>query len=419
MRALPLLLVVLLAGSLSGQDAKFPLDSVRVEGSSVPRAVVMEIASLEIGMPVNKASIEDACKKLGETGIFESAAYLYGPVPNGGYTVTLTLADERAPIPASIDIPGVDGEEVWRWLISRFPVLDHKIPDLGTAQQFVAQQIEGHLNDLHLSDRLRGRHLTARMESNLSSGGSLLSFQPETLPAIASISFVGQHEITAEELAGILKKAIGDQGYLERVFRALVELNLRRAYEARGMYRVKFPSITIQPVGAASVSVTTTIEEGPKYVLGDVQVVGSDLPVEAMLAAAGFKKGKPANWTEIQNGLWAMEGPVKRTGYLNAAAKPERVFDDERHILSLRVSVNKGPLYRFGQVQFLGLSPELKEKAYSIWQLQTGKPYDYLYSNDFLKAFSKAADLRQFKKITPFQHAGFGDHVMDLTLSFQ
>jgi len=59
------------------------------------------------------------------------------------------------------------------------------------------------------------------------------------------------------------------------------------------------------------------------------------------------------------------------------------------------------------------------EKAYKVWQMQTGQPYDNGYVNDFLKAFSKVADLRQFKKITQSPHAGFGDHVMDLTVTFQ
>ena len=381
----------------------------------------MEIAGLETGKPINKASIDAACRKLGESGIFDSASYRYGPGPKGGYLVTLTLVDEHSLVPASIDIPGVDDAEVWRWLSSRFPALDHKMPEPDAAQQFLARQIEAHLNDLHLGGPLRGQHLVARMETNFSGGGSLLSIQPEVLPRIASLSFVGEHEIAADELSGILTKAIGDLGYMDRRFRKLVELNLRPAYEDHGMYRVKFPSITSQPAAdPAAVSVTTTIEEGPQYILGDVQLLGDDLPAEAMLKAAHFEKGKIANWTKIEDGLGAMQRPVMRTGYLDASIRPERVFDDQQHVLMLKVAVNKGPLYRFGQVQFLGLSPQLEAKALKIWAMQTGQPYDFAYVSDFIKEFSKATDLRQFKKITPSPRANaFAAHVMDLTLMFE
>jgi len=42
---------------------------------------------------------------------------------------------------------------------------------------------------------------------------------------------------------------------------------------------------------------------------------------------------------------------AQRTGYFDAAAKPERMLHDDRHILDLTISFNKGPLYYFGQLQ--------------------------------------------------------------------
>ena len=185
------------------------------------------------------------------------------------------------------------------------------------------------------------------------------------------------------------------------------------------MYRVKFPGVTAQNVDSSSVAVTVAIEEGAKFNLGEVHIIGNDLPIDAMLAAAGFKKGKVANWTEIQNGIWAMEKPVKRTGYFDAAAKPERVLHDDERIVELNISFYKGPLYHFGQLRISGLSPDLEAKARKTWKMESGNPYDYAYAGDFIREFSKSVDFRQFKKYDVKAQRGSGDHVMDVTLMFE
>jgi len=222
-------------------------------------------------------------------------------------------------------------------LISHYPPFDHKVPATDGAQAFVSKKLE-----IHLGDKLGGQHVVARMETDFKSGKSILSFQPQILPRIDGMSFAGASELTPAELNDMLQKVVGDQGYLERRFREAVELNLRRAYEQRGMYRVKFSGVTIQKTSASSVSVTTTIEEGAKYTLGDVQLAGDALPAEAMFKAAKFRKGAIANWTEIQTGIWEMEKPLKRTGYFDARARPEQD--------SQRVWCWKCPMRKWAQV---------------------------------------------------------------------
>ncbi len=138
-----------------------------------------------------------------------------------------------------------------------------------------------------------------------------------------------------------------------------------------------------------------------------------------MLKAAKFRKGEIANWTEIQNSIWELEKPVKRTGYLNAAAKPERVFHDEQHVLDVKLSVNLGPLSRFGQLQITGLAPDLEAQARKIWTLNPGDPFDYDYPRDFFQAFFRSVDSRQFKKFNVTSQKGAGENVMDFLLSFE
>jgi len=409
-----LLYFLALSFVIHSQDATLPLESVSVEGSAQPNETVLEIAGFHIGAPVDKAAIEAACIKLQESGIFQSINYRYAPGPKHGYAVTLTLADQTALSEAAIDIPGVAEDEVWQWLKSKYPAYSHKVPSVPTAQDFLARQIER-----HVGAALDGQHVVARLENDFGPPPRLIiSFQPETLPRISAMNFAGQHELTSGQLAGILERVAAGEGYTDRRFRQYVELNLRPAYEEHGMYRVRFPAITSQKTGS-SIEVATTIEEGPKFILGDVQLVGEDLPADAMLNAAKFKKGETANWTEIQRGIYELEKPVKRLGYMTASAKPQRILKDDQHVLDLKIAVEKGPLYHLGRVSFTGLAPDLEASARKVWGPQPGAPYDYGYPSDFLKAFSKSADLRQFKKFDAKSQAGSGDHVMDVILVFE
>jgi outer membrane protein assembly factor BamA len=230
---------------------------------------------------------------------------------------------------------------------------------------------------------------------------------------------MGESELTAQELVALVPKDVREQGYTDRTFRRAVELNLRRAYEERGMYRVRFPSITAQRESGWSVSVTTSVEEGAKFILGDVQIVGDNLPVDAMLKAAKFRKGEIANWTEIQKSIWELERPVRRMGYLHAAAKPERILHDDQHVLDIKIPFNLGQFYTFGQLRIVGLTPNQEAQARKIWDLTPGAVFDYDYPRDFFPAFFRSVDSREFKKFNVTMQKGSGENVMDFVLTFE
>ncbi|HZU27243.1 MAG TPA: POTRA domain-containing protein [Bryobacteraceae bacterium] len=390
------------------QSTPFPLEKFSVTGTALSKELVLQMSGLKIGAPLNKAAIDEACRKLDATGLFQSINYHYGPAPKHGYALTLTLADFHRMSPAAIDVPGADQDALWRRLMAKYPEFDHKVPENQAAQELLAREI----------GQMAGAELVIRHEEDLlGHGGSTLVFEPPTLPRVANMTFTGNHELTSQQLAAAMDKVNAEQEYTDRRFRRYVDLNLRRAYEEHGMYRVKFLSLTAKKADDRTVDVNVAIEEGPQYTLGKVEVVGEDLPRKEMLQAGAFKIGQPANWTEIQNGIWAMEKPVKRSGYFDAAAVPERIFDDQHHVLDVTVKVRKGPLYRFGELSITGLSPELEAKARGMWRAHPGDPYDFMYPGEFLREFSKVVDFRQFSKYAAAV-APQPNHVMDVKLEF-
>ena len=408
------LLAITIASTALLAQGRFPLESVSVEGSQISRDVILAISGLRIGTPVDKNDIEASCKKLEDAGLFESISYHYAPGPKHGYAVTLVLADQQKMVAAAIDLPGVDEEKTWQWLLTRFPAYDHRVPAAETAQQFLATQIEQQTRD-----RLRGQHIAVRLESDLGPPPkNLISFQPEVLPHVTSMTFTGQHEFAEADFVDILQKIMAQQGYLDRTFRNYVDLNLRPLYERHGMYRVRFPSITAKIEGD-SVAVNTTVEEGSKYTLGDVQLTGDNLPVSEMLDAADFKSGRLANWALILSSIEESEKCLKRAGYMLASARPERLFDDDKHVLSLRIAYNKGPLFRLGEVKFTGLDPNRVATAKSVWIAQSGQPFDYTYPRTFLKAFFQKVDFRSFKKYSEKTEMRKTEPVVDVTMVFE
>ncbi len=309
-----LLLLAFVAGPVLSQTAALPLESVVVQVSPIPRSVVLEIAGLRLNSPIDKAGIEDACRKLQESGLFSSISYRSTPSPGKGYALTLILADQTPLSDATIDVPGADETEAWKWLVAKFHSFDHQVPQVDEAQKYLAREIEN-----HLASGLRGQHLTVRMEADLKTRRMTVSFQPEVLPRIQSVAFTGNQAIAAAELSSALNRVVANEGYTQRKFAALVELNLRPLYEQYGYYRVQFAPGGPQWTDAG-VSLTVGITEGPPYQLGKVDLIGDNLPVDAMLSAAKLPTGKAANWRQIQQGIWDMERVVKRTGFFEAAA---------------------------------------------------------------------------------------------------
>lgn len=394
--------------------AQSTLESVSIQGTSLSREFVLEIGGLRIGASIDKAAIEAACAKLRDSGLFSSINYRYAAAPQHGFALTLNVADQGSLSDATIDVPGVDEAAAWAWIAAQYPAFNRKSPGNDAAEQFLARKLEA-----HLAAQLEGQRLVARIESELMPRRrAIVSFQPENPPPIASLEFTGQHEINAQELAALLAKVVAGQGYIERHFREAVELNLRPAYERRGIYRVRFSSVAMRKTSTGSVTVTTTIEEGPQYTLGEVQFIGEHLPVDAMLQAAQFHKGKIADWSEIQRGIWDSERPVKRTGYMAAKANPERIFHDDTHVLDLRIPFTLGPLYRFGKLTVTGLPPNWEARLRKEWKLQPGDPFDFGYGGEFLNDFVRSESDRPFKRFNVKTASG-GPQLMDFELVFE
>ncbi len=405
--------LITFASFLEAQSGSFPLESVAVKGSALPPDTVRDMAGLRLGTPIDEAAIKSACRRLQETGMFAVVGFSYAPGPKQGYAVTLNLTDQPSTLRALVDVVGVDGASAWTALNDKFPSLHGKAPEVDAAQQFLAHEVEK-----QLAPKLDGQHLVARMESDLKTGTMLVVIEPENLPQISALKFTGTQEFESGQLAEMLRHSMGSDPFTERRFRMYLDGVLRQAYEEHGMYRVQFNDLHVEKSGPGAVTVTTAVKEGQKFKLGEVQLIGDNLPTMAMLKTARFQTGTLANWRDLQQKILATEVPLKRTGYIDARSQPERVLVDDQLILNLKIAYINGPLYRFGHVQFAGLPPKAEADARKLWQMRTGDVYDLMYSGEFLRDFSKSFDLRPYK-LNVQQEKHTADRTVDVNVVFQ
>ena len=393
--------------------AQLPLEELQLTGTTIQKSAILAIGGLRIGAPIDRPAIEAACQKLQETGLFAQVGFRYTPGPRHGYVLMLTLVDQPGLVGAVLDVDPALAEETWRWIAASYPRFDHRLPAPEDAQQFILREMER-----HLGAALEGQHLAGRLESDLEKRTTLVAIQPEHLPAIRTLRFDGLQGFAAQETETALRKALGEIGYTLRGFRSCLESSVRPVFEHHGMYRARFIDVQTRKAGALEIDVTTTIEEGPSYTLGDVRLLGDELPAGAMRKAAGFQTGKLADWTQIQLGIYQSEAPLKRTGYFAARSKYQRIIHDDTHVLDLEISYVRGPLFHFGGVIFTGLAPQHEQQARKLWKAAPGAPYDYAYASEFLRQFGTTAEARGYKPVVIKAKPGAGDHVMDIEVIF-
>ncbi len=405
-------MLLILGRVLAQSNSPRPLEAINIQHSAISSDVIQPLTGLSLGQPIDKAAIEAACQRLSDTALFSNVQYRYAPGPKHGYILTLDLQDETDLTPAIVDIPFVDEAEVWQWLTSRYPTLQHKIPKADSGQEFLAKEIGA-----HVAAALDGEKVVTRQESDLGLRSNVTLFQPETLPQIAALEFSGAQELSSAQIAAIIRDTMKTSGFTDRNFRVYLEDAVRRIYEEHGMYRVQFPKVTAARAGKSAVNVKADVVEGPQFKLGTVHVTGgADVPVDAMLKAAQFKPGAVANWRDIQRSLDAMKKPPLRAGYKDATFKTQRVLNDEQKVLNLEIPVMLGPQYRFGQVSFVGLAADADARAHQMWKMKAGDIYDSYYVYDFASEF--LSGLRSKSVGMEGKEQSDAAHVVNLTVTF-
>lgn len=398
-------------------SAQAPLYEVRVTGNDQLRADdIIAASGLHVGQSATRDDFDAANQKLFDTGFFTSVNYRYAAKIQrnvAGFTLTFQVTEEPARTQAILDIPGTDVDKIWQDLGHSDPFARPQLPQNDRAVAYYQHAIES-----WLQQNGRPGEIVTKDESDLDQGTMAIVFLPANLPKIGDIVFSGNQVLDNGALQRALVTVAPGQDYTDRLFRRMLELNLRPLYEEKGRLTVSFPKFAIADPAAASSTVNVEINEGPAWTLGKVDLAGDSLPVDEMMQAAKFPEGQLANWKQILECVNTAEKALRRHGYLHAASRPVRSLHESGNMVDLTVHVRKGDQFLFAGLQINGFSPGLEREARKLWKLEENTPMDAEYVNEYVRSMLQALRV-QVKSINSALNVRPGTNLVDVVLSFK
>ncbi len=146
-------LVGLFVAVASGQDAKegtagdaqklVKIRRILVEGTRLPPLSVIRLAGIKAGDEVDFAKVRTALQKATQTGLISKIDFEYESLPDKETEVILHLkcTDVMPLAKASIQIPKVNEDDVWNWLVQLDPLFTRDLPPTEAAIQLYSRGI--------------------------------------------------------------------------------------------------------------------------------------------------------------------------------------------------------------------------------------------------------------------------------------
>ncbi len=132
--------------------------------------------------------------------------------------------------------------------------------------------------------------------------------------------------------------------------------------------------------------VTLTVEPGPLYKFGDVDVAG--VPNPAVETAFGVRTADPVNADAVQSGELALREKLGREGFPFAkVAEPEILINHDTRIATLNLNVDSGGERKIGAIHIIGdRAPFGAKHVQTIARFRPGELYDQAMIDDLRRA---------------------------------
>ena len=413
-----------------------------------PEAII-SASGLPQGPTLAKKDLDDATKRLDATGMFTSVIYRYDPAGEGkaGYVLTWQIKEASPKLTVLLDIPGIDEREFWKETSSTSLLRSH-IPGGDAATAYCEHVIEE-----FLLKRSRTEQIASEMVADFTERRMIAMFHPASRPTVTAIRslghttagldkgeipmifrlahppkvggirFLGNHLIDGATLERAASPLILGRDYSEYDIRNILELNVRPLYDRKAHLTMKFPTVAMEQSsgGSGAVVASVSIDEGPEWKLGKVELTEDELPTGDRSGAAELRRFEPADWGhwgQVIASLQNSELALKHRGYLDAMAIPVGSCRSGSETVDLDIEVHKGPLSLFGTLQLIGLSPAERQQAAAQWKLRSGAPLDGPYLTDYLRKQSRALKGRT-RSVSQELRPRPESHVVDVILTFK
>lgn len=368
----------------SPPESQFRLSQVEVTGTvRYTEAEVVEISGLNVGQVITVASLARAAERLASTGLFVSVGYRY-QTAGGDMNVTLNVEEAAWTQPVVFDnFVWFDDQELLTAVRERVPGFDGTAPTEGGAVQFIA----GALQQVLEARRIDGR-VEFMSRTNLNTGVTQYVFRvvDAALPlTTCALNIPGAEAVPETALLDEADSGIGDE-YSRAYLTDFSNGTLQRIYRRRGYWRATFgiPSGRLDSA-CGGVSVTLPVTEGPVYTWDGAEWTGNQVIESSDLdAMLGMKPGEVADLSKIEAGLRRVESAYGKIGHLRREATFTPDLDDTELRAVFRFTIDEGPQFHMGTIEFLGVSQDIAARLTQRWRLRVGEVYDDSYLSEFL-----------------------------------
>ena len=238
----------------------------------------------------------------------------------------------------------------------------------------IGQTVRG-LFRLGLFDDIEA-HLTASP-----AGGQLLALHFTERPHITQISYTGHDFFSAEDLkahSGVIMGQVYSPGEIQRSVSAM-----QAAYRDEGYAQARVtPEITPDPSGEG-IQLRLHTEEGQRVKVTGIQFTGhegftaDELRGKVKVKKKGFLRKGRYNREQLEEDLMRVEAFYQNHGYKDATATlAEPIFSENGEAVELTFQVEEGPLYRFGDTGWEGISVLDSALVRETFLFRTGDPYN-------------------------------------------
>jgi outer membrane protein insertion porin family len=214
-------------------------------------------------------------------------------------------------------------------------------------------------------------------------GGITLIFQVVEKPAIVSINFEGNEEVTDDNIKEKLETKL-----YTIVNEATITTDVRmieKQYSEKGYYLARV-TYTLEKQGANEVNLIFHIDEGGKVLVGQVEILGNAFytDVDIIAGAPGLASRPYTRSSAFSSSSLYQEDFVKRDleyisfiyrdqGFAEVkVAKPFQFLDTDRQFVRLTFQVEEGIQYYVGKIDVSGDLLFTKEELFEAMKLKPG-----------------------------------------------
>ncbi len=389
-------------------------------------AAIAASTGLQIGAPVSEDDFKKAARVLGDTGAFTDIGYTY-TYSSAGTKLAFQVTDADKFVPARFeDFVWFSDAELRQRIQEHVPLFDGELPLAGRLADEVSDALQALLVERGIPGRvdyMRFSHEDGPVEA--------LDFKvSEVLIRVRNIAFTGAGpaELPALEAAA---QHMPDREYSRSRLNLLVQRQLLPVYHARGYLKASFGEPQPRPVSEAAASIEENprnrtvvdvifaVTPGQQYKLSALVWSGNhEVPTGTLEKMVQVPIGQPANTVRIVDDLKAVQEHYGSLGFVAATIKAEPEFDDAAGTVSVHLSVNEGPVFHMGELEFRGLDNALTAKLRSAWKLRPGDVFNSAYLKQYLPEAQKLLPTALDWEVAPHMTANIRDKTVDVDLIY-